>query len=75
MPESESDKTQLKLLKSSLKTSQDSCFKFKAKATAIGAVMSAAFVQAGNLEHFPTQFKATQLVVAIAVWAIPGGLA
>ena len=22
----------------------------------------------------PTQFKATQLVVAIAVWAIPGGL-
>ena len=23
----------------------------------------------------PTQFKATQLVVAIAAWAIPGGLA
>ena len=24
--------------------------------------------------YIPTQFKATQLVVAMAVWAIPGGL-
>ena len=27
-----------------------------------------------HLAPVPTQFKATQLVVAIAVWAIPGGL-